>query len=295
MDWHDIPSLTALRAFEAAARHGSFSAAARELNVTHAAIAQHVRALETHFGLSLMQRDGRGMATTADGAALAATLSDAFAQISAASRDLLNRSKTRALRVAVTPSLAAHWLMPRIGSFWGNHPDIELELIPAMSLVDLRRDNIDVAIRYGRGGWPGTQTPPLMAAGHVVVAAPSLVADRTIICLADLKGQTWLLDGHRSEERLWVRANGIDLDAEKVTTLSTGQLTREAAKAGLGVTILPAPIAAPEIAAGRLVQLCEEEDSTLAYHIITRPDVILPARDIFVKWLRSEAKIQAAP
>ncbi|MEJ6510543.1 MAG: LysR family transcriptional regulator [Octadecabacter sp.] len=98
------------------------SAAARDLNVTHAAIGQHVRALEDHFGLSLMQRDGRGMLVTPDGQKLAITLSDAFGLISSASTDLLDQSKTRAIRDAVTPSLAANWLMPRIGSFWGKHP-----------------------------------------------------------------------------------------------------------------------------------------------------------------------------
>lgn len=288
MNWNDIPSLAALRAFEAAARHGSFSAAARDLNVTHAAIAQHVRSLEAHFSLSLMKREGRGMAVTDDGAILSASLSDAFAQIGTASRDLLDRTKTRALRVAVTPSFAANWLMPRIGDFWANHPEIEIELIPSMSLVDLRRDNIDIAIRYGRGGWAGVEARTLMPAGHVVVAAPSLIEGRTITCLADLRGETWLMDGARSEERLWLATNGIDLDAEKVTVLSTGQLAREAAKAGLGVTILPAPIAAPEIAAGRLVLLCREEDSALAYHVLTRAGIVFVARDTFVKWLTSQ-------
>jgi LysR family glycine cleavage system transcriptional activator len=108
MNWNDIPSLAALRAFEAAARHGSFSAAARDLNVTHAAIGQHVRALEDHFGLSLMQRDGRGMLVTPDGQKLAITLSDAFGLISSASTDLLDQSKTRAIRNAVPCGQLAH-------------------------------------------------------------------------------------------------------------------------------------------------------------------------------------------
>jgi len=289
MNWHDIPSLAALRAFEAAARHGSFSAAARDLNVTHAAIGQHVRALEDHFGQSLMQREGRGMAVTPDGMRLADKLSEAFGIIATASHDLLDQSKTRAIRVAVTPSLAANWLMPRIGSFWENHPDVEVELLPSMSLVDMRRDNIDIALRYGKGGWTGVSSTPLMTAGHVAVAAPSYLCGRHINCLGDLKGSHWLMDGSRSEERFWMAENGMDLEGERVTVFPTGQLSREAARAGLGVTVLPAPIAAPDIASGVFVKLCSEQSSAIAYHILTRPEVISAARDVFVRWLKSEA------
>ncbi|WP_375279538.1 LysR family transcriptional regulator [Pseudooctadecabacter sp.] len=290
MKWSDIPSLSALRAFEAAARHGSFSAAARDLNVTHAAIGQHVRTLEDHFGQSLMIREGRGMAPTEAGRGLADALTDAFSTIAAASADLLDQSKTRAIRVAVTPSLAANWLMPRIGDFWDKHPDVEVELLPSMQLVDLRRDGIDVAIRYGKGGWPGVQSIHLMPAGHVAVAAPSYIAGRTINCLADLKGSRWLLDGTRSEERFWMSENGIDLAEETVTQFATGQLSREAALAGLGITVLPAPIADLHVASGNLVTLCAEHDSAVGYHILTRPEVVSPMRDVFVKWLRSQAK-----
>ena len=287
MDWSDIPSLMALRAFEAAARHGSLSAAARDLNVTHAAIGQHLRTLETHFGVSLLERDGRGMTPTAEGQKLASALSDAFGTIASASRDLLDQSKTRAVRVATTPSLAANWLMPRLGRFWEAYPDVEIEIVPSTQLIDLRRDGIDVAIRYGKGGWPGVANKRLMFAGHVAVASPSYIGERKITCLADLKGARWLMDGMRSEERLWIAENGIDLSEEMVTQFPTSQLSREAALSGLGVTVLPAPIADQLAADGKVVILCREENSDIAYHILTRPDVISPARDTFVKWLRS--------
>lgn len=290
MDWHDIPSLTALRAFEAASRHGSFSAAARDLNVTHAAIGQHVRALEDHFGQSLMQRDGRGMSVTPHGRVLADALSEAFGMIASASQELLDQSKTRAIRVALTPSLAANWLMPRIGGFWDKHPDIEVELLPAGKLVDLRRDNVDVALRYGKGGWAGAQVTKLMPAGHVAVAAPNYLKGRKIDCLSDLKGARWLMGQSQTEERFWLAANGVDLEQENVTVFQTDQLTREAARAALGITVIPAPIAQPHVAAGTLVTLCEEENSMAAYHILIRPEVVSPQRDVFVKWLKAEAK-----
>lgn len=291
MDWHEIPSLTALRAFEAAARHGSFSAAARDLNVTHAAIAQHVRALEDHFSQSLMQRDGRGMSVTPHGRLLADALSEAFGIVASASQELLDQSKTRAIRVALTPSLATNWLMPRIGGFWDKHPEIEVELLPAGKLVDLRRDNVDVALRYGKGGWSGAKATKLMPAGHVAVATPEYLKGRHVDCLGDLKGSRWLMGRFQTEERFWLAANGIDLDHENVTIFQTDQLCREAARAGLGITVMPAPIANPHIAAGTFVRLCEEENSAAAYHVLTRPEVISPQRDVFVRWIKAEAKL----
>ncbi len=290
MNWHDIPSLSALRAFEAAARHGSFSAAARDLNVTHAAIGQHVRALEDHFGQSLMQREGRGMSVTDSGRKLANQLSEAFGLVETATQNLLDQSKTRAVRVTVTPSFAANWLMPRIGAFWDSHPDIDIEILPSHALIDMRRDNVDIAIRYGDGIWPGVKSRMLMPAGHTAVAAQSYVKNRKMDCLADMRGARWLMDGMRSEERSWLLENGIDLDEETVRVFATSQLAREAVRAGLGITVLPAPIAKPFIASGEFVLLCEEENSDLAYHLLTRPEVISPNRDIFVKWLTRESK-----
>ena len=290
MDWQNIPSLMALRAFEAAARHGGFSKAARDLNVTHAAIGQHVRSLEDHFGLNLMTREGRGMAVTENGQHLADQLSNAFSLIETASHNLLDQSKSRSVRVTVTPSLAANWLMPRIGAFWDAHPDIEVEILPSRALIDMRRDNVDVAIRYGGGSWSGVTANKLMPAGHVAVASPGYVANRKMDCLADLKGARWLMDGNRSEERAWLMENGIDLEEENVTVFATSQLAREAVRANLGVTVIPAPIAKPFIQSGEFVLLCEEENSHLAYHILTRPEVISAKRDVFVKWLKAEAK-----
>jgi LysR family glycine cleavage system transcriptional activator len=289
MNWHDIPSLSALRAFESAARHRSFSAAARDLNVTHAAIGQHVRALEDHFSQSLMQRQGRGMSVTAEGRKLADALSDAFGLIGVASNDLLDQSKTRPIRVALTPSLATNWLMPRIGAFWDMYPDIELELLPAGKLVDLRRDNVDVALRYGKGGWTGAKVTKLMAAGHVAVAAPNYLKDRRVDCLSDLKGARWLMGRSQTEERFWLAANNIDLELENVTVFQTDQLSREAARAGLGISVIPAPIAEPHIAEGTFVALCYEENSAAAYHVLTRPEIVSPQRDVFVRWLKAEA------
>jgi len=290
MDWRDVPSLTALRAFEASARLGSFSAAARDLNVTHAAVAQHVRALEAHFDTLLMERQGRSMVTTAEGHRLAMALAEAFGLIGSATDDLLDKAAQRPLRIAVTPSFAANWLMPRIGGFWAEHPDLDVEIIPGVGLVDLRADGIDVAIRYGRGGWTGVESMALIPAGHVAVAAPGHVPGDTVAELSQLRGMTWLMDGQTSEERLWVATHGIKPEEEKIKTFATAQLSREAARAGLGVAILPAPLVEDEVRAGRLRALFRETDSKVAYHVLTRPGVISAPRESFVRWLQRQAR-----
>ncbi|GGL54935.1 LysR family transcriptional regulator [Wenxinia marina] len=288
MDWREVPSLSALRAFEAAARTGSLSAAARELNVTHAAISQHVRTLEAHFGRALIGRDGQRMVPTAEGAELAGALGEGFGRIAAGVRDLLAIDRLRPLRVALTPSLAANWLLPRIGRFWAAHPDVHVELLPSPALVDLTRDDVDVAIRYGKGGWPGTDPKVLMPVGHAAVAAPGYVRTKPK-GLADLAGVTWLLDGQSSEERLWAQEQGLDMAGETVKTFNSLDLAREAAVAGLGVTILPMLYLETPLRQGALELLVREEVSPIAYHILTRPGPPNPGRDPFIRWLREMA------
>lgn len=288
MDWRHVPSLAALRAFEAAARLTSYSAAARELNVTHSAIAQHVRRLEDHFGLSLLTRDGQTMQPTTEGQRLSRSLSGAFGQIAEISEDLLQQVGTRPLRIATTPSFAENWLMPRIGAFWAKHPDVQVEIAPSNTLIDLRADGFDLAIRYGRGGWPGLTSEPLESAGHVVVAAPALMNGHGITCVADLKDQHWVLSGVSTEERVWVRENGLDLDQVRITTVDRGSLALQAVRAGHGVTIAPRAVAKRDLDSGTLVALCEETCSTLAYHILTRPDRVSPQLKTFINWLRKQ-------
>lgn len=288
MDWRDIPSLSALRGFEAAARLRSLSAAARALNVTHAAVAQHVRALEDRFGCTLLERDGRGMRPTREGAILARGLTEGFGIIAASVRDL-TRSEDRPLRIALTPSFAENWLMPVIGGFWSAHPEIRLELIPGYDLVDLRAEGIDLAIRYGRGGWPGTDPVPLVAAGHVAVSTPETVGDRKIGCLADLADRHWLLEKQRPEEKLWAEEQGLDLSRVRLTEFDTNTMLLQAVRGGAGVSIVPEAIVARDLAEGRLVGLCRAPGVGLAYHLIRRPGPSPRTLETFVRWLRRVA------
>ena len=288
MDWRKVPSLSALRALETAARLGSYSAAARELNVTHAAIAQHLRTLEDHFGRPLMQRQGQNMRPTPEGARLAAALSEGFGLIASAATDLLTLDEVRPLRIASTASFAENWLMPRIGGFWAAHPGIGLEIVPSSDLVDLRRDGFDLALRYGRGHWPGTEAQVLVPAAHTIVAAPGALP-KPVTDMRDLQDEHFLLVGIRQEENLWLTANGLSHEALRITYFDTGALVLQAVRAGHGVSVHPWPVIARDVEMGWLDVLFQEEDSELAYYIVTRPGHVSAQVRTFIKWLKAEA------
>ncbi|SFH07057.1 LysR family transcriptional regulator, glycine cleavage system transcriptional activator [Palleronia marisminoris] len=290
MDWRQVPSLLSLRAFEAAARSGSLSGAARELNVTHPAIAQHVRALETHFGCKLMERQGAGMTPTPEGRQLATALSDGFGRIATACRDLVERDAARPLRLALTPSFAASWLMPRIGDFWAKHPGIELEMVPSPDLVDLAAQGFDMAVRYGRGPWDGVKAERLSTAGHAVVAAPGRVSGAVTLLaeLADLADLPWMTEAANTEEKFWAASNGLPVDSMKIREFANVSMVLEAVRAGHGVGLLPRLIADADVRAGTLEILFEERETDLAYHILTRPERETPAVRAFRRWLKSQ-------
>ncbi|RVT83434.1 LysR family transcriptional regulator [Rhodobacteraceae bacterium CCMM004] len=285
-----LPSLAALRAFSAAASEGGFSAAARELNVTHAAVAQHVRTLEAHFGVPLMVRAGRGMALTPEGEILAAGLSDGFGTIAAACRDLAAQGRDRPLRISTTPAFAGTWLMPRLVRFWTDHPEVRLEVVPDHRLADLRRDGFDAAIRYGRGPWPGVESERLIAADHVVVAPTAWAAKLSGATLPDLVTHPWVLEVGRNEERLWAASRGLDLDRADVRELPSITLVLETVRSGYGLTIAPAPLVARERELGTILALHHDCGGDTAYHLLTRPGDTGPALKTFRRWLRREAR-----
>ncbi len=268
MDWRTLPSLSALRAFEAAARIGSYSGAARELNVTHAAIAQHIRSIEAHYGCTVMTRIGQSMQVTEAAAPLAKTLTEAFLMIGEAGAQLTKTEAKRPLRISTTQALAENWLIKRITSFWDAHPDIEVEIVPSPDVVDLRRDNFDLALRYGKGGWPGVDVHCIMSAGHVVVAA----SGTPVCCLAELQSAHWITGIRWPESKLWLEAQGLTLDTARVTQLGTDAIVKQLVMSGLGVSVMPAPVVREDIANGTLVSLFEEVDTAHAYHIVTHPD-----------------------
>lgn len=294
MDWRIIPSLASLRAFEATARNRSFSAAARELNVTHAAIAQHVRSLEAHFGEALVFRQGQSMALTDAGARLAMALEDGFSTIEAAVREMLDQRATRPLNISLTPSFAEAWLMPRLGDFWNHHPEIEVAMNPSMNMVDLRRDGFDMAIRFGDGNWPALRVEPLALSAFVVVGAPKLVQGRALDQIGDLTQYTWFMSHASAEQIIWGEAIGLDFDTLRTREMANNGLALAAVEAGYGLSIQSLALVERDIADGRLAVLYEGDPGTLGYYMVTREGVLPPSLTVFMKWLRKTAKAEAA-
>ncbi|MFY0662423.1 MAG: LysR family transcriptional regulator [Shimia sp.] len=290
MDWATLPSLAALRAFEAAARHQNLSAAARELNVTHAAIAQHVRSLEADLSTSLLFRSGRGVALTDEGRHLAQHLSEGFEVIAEGVSALQRSKEDRPLSVTVTPSFAANWLMPRIGGFWQKHPEISLSINPSVNLIDLRRDGFDMAIRFGNGQWSGVSCELLTSGEFWVVGSPKLLNTQSEISLKDAGSYPWLMDLHMLEWRQVVEDAGLDLNTVEMTSLETNELVLSATVAGLGVSVHPRSLVEREVAFGTLVQITSLPRTDLGYHLVTLPRPLNAKERAFRKWLMAEAK-----
>ncbi len=289
MDWRDIPSLPALRAFEVAARAGSFSAAARELNVTHAAIAQHVRALESYLATPLLNRAGKGMALTDAGARLAMDLTEGFGQVINGVRQIAQDSAESPLKITVTPSFADNWLMSRLCDFWEKHPEITVSITPDNAVTDLRRDGFDLAIRYGTGDWPGVEATFLVSADFVIVSAPSLLKGRKSKTFADLQDLPWLFEKVHQVHRKWAVENGLDLACCQLKELPNLNMVLAAVRAGAGMSVVSRALVQDDIEQGRLVAVGQERREGLGYYITTLGGVPSAKVRTFRRWLLSQA------
>lgn len=287
LDWKTFPSLTSLRAFEAASRLQSFSAAARTLNVTHAAVAQQVRSLEDHLGHALIYREGRGLTLTNDGTKLAQALAEGFRIIDQALADLRSTDKDAPLRVTMTPAFAAQWLMPRLGKFWAAHPEVPLSIHPDKRLVDLRREPIDVGIRFGNGNWPGLDAEFLTAAHYVIVAAPSLLNGRNNLSIDEMSAMPWVIEQDWPEALAWLKSFGLQPDEMNIAYIPTEELALSAARQGYGLHVEAAALVEQDVESGALVVLGSIQDDSLAYYIITRPGPKRPEIKTFTKWLKA--------
>ena len=289
VDWRAIPSLTALRAFAATADLRSFSQAARVLNVTHAAVAQQVRALEDQLGRPLVQREGRGVSLTADGEQLAEALGEGFGAIQRGLEALKVGETDRPVRVTLTASFAAQWLMPRLKDFWERHPDIGLSLHPDSKVVDLHRERMDLAIRYGNGDWPGVEAAYLTSARMVIAGAPSLIGDRTDLSMEDLAGMDWILSRTWPEQDAYLRQLGLDPEALSRTDINSEELAIAAARQGLGLVIESVALIESDVTDRRLRIVHESREKLPAYFIVTLPGPKRAAARAFLKWLKSQS------
>ncbi len=294
-----LPPLNALRAFEAAARHLSFTRAADELNVTQAAISHQVKALETHFGQPLFRRLPRRLLLTEAGQTLLPAVRDGFARIVEAAETVRRRDEARVLTVSLTPSFGGKWLAPRLARFWTAHPDIELHLQHSMQLVDFARDEVDLAVRWGRGGWPGVVQELLIAADLVPVCSPRLLdGPRPLATPDDLRRHTLLHQEDFQDWVEWLAAAGVDdIDARRGPVLNDFQVLLQTTVQGAGVALAPAPLVAEELADGRLVRpFAAAPETAFAYHLVYPPGALeRPEARAFRDWLVAEARRDGAP
>lgn len=289
INWRDLPPLSALRAFAAVAELGGFSQAARALNVTHAAVAQQVRALEALMDTPLVARDGRGMALTAEGQQLAQALADGFGTIASGVAALRAGGSDRPVRITLTASFASQWLMPRLKDFWDLHPDIALSLHPDARVSDLRRDGMDLGIRYGNGDWPGVIARFLAPARMAIAAAPDLLDGRENLSTAEMQEMEWILARDWPEQENYLRSLGLDPRTLSRTDFVNEELSLAAARQGLGLVVESLALMEDDLEEGRLILLHDSKDRLPAYFIVTSPGPQRAATRAFLKWLESAA------
>ena len=289
-----IPPLTALRAFEAAGRHLSFTKAADELHVTQAAISHQVKSLEEYLGLKLFRRLNRTLLLTDAGQLYLPPLTDAFEGITRATHRLRQHLGRARLTVSVLPSFAAGWLVPRLGRFRQRCPDVDLRIDPTNSLTDFRRDDVELGILYGRGNYLGLRTDRLMREEFFPVCSPRLLeGPAPLRDPADLTHHTLLHDDMTVDWRTWLLAAGVEgVDAERGITVTDSSMLLRAAIAGQGVALARSVLAADEIASGRLVRPFDVDvPAEYAYYLAypeksaDQPNVVA-----FREWILEEAR-----
>ncbi|MEP2473120.1 MAG: LysR family transcriptional regulator [Paracoccaceae bacterium] len=279
-----MPSLAALRAFDAVAFCKSYSEAARLLNVTEAAMRQHVRNLEKALGYSLVERKGRGLSLTENGERLSATTSQSFENLFDCIIAMTSENQQKPVKVALPPSFAENWLMPRLTSFWVDHPAIEVELAPSLRILDLRQEDVDFAIRYGDGNWSDGTSTYLASAEFVVVGRPDIIGENQGQNLSTLKALPWLFEVSRTEHRVWAEARGINFDASQNRHFPTNSLVISAARTGQGLSVQSRALVEGDLANGSLVEVKSEAVQQLGYYLVIDRDLRQPALAL-TNWL----------
>ncbi len=289
-----LPSLNALRAFEAAARHLSFTKAAGELNVTQAAISHQVKALEERLGVVLFRRLNRALLLTDAGQGFLPPLREAFDQMAAATERLRVDDSRGVLTLTTLPSIAARWLVPRLGRFHEAYPDIDLRIDASQHLTDFARENVDIALRYGGGEWDGMRADRLMTEDFFPVCSPRLLdLDPPLREPADILHHTLLHDNSPTDWTMWFLAAGIEGgDPTRGPAFTDSSRVLQAAAEGQGVALGRGVLAAADLEAGRLVRPFDLSlEAKYAYYLVC-PQATAESPKIasFRAWLLAETK-----
>jgi LysR family glycine cleavage system transcriptional activator len=294
-----LPSLNGLRAFEAAARHLSFTQAASELNVTQTAISHQIRRLEEELGIRLFIRKNRALALTPQARDYLPGVRAAFNDLRLATDRLLRKGDDNVLTVSTLASLAAKWLLPRLTAFQEAHSGIDVRITTSTALVDFRNGDVDAAIRYGRGNWPGLRAEWLMADEAFPVCSPALLAgERPLRTPEDLRDHVLLHTTNNYDDwRQWLTAAGLpsDISRQRGITFDLILLMVQAAIDGIGVAMGRTSYVQDDIAKGRLVvpfNIALPADA--GFYLVSPEGAAEPAKlKAFRQWLLTSTKNKA--
>jgi LysR family glycine cleavage system transcriptional activator len=289
-----FPPLKAVRYFESAARHLSFSKAAEELNVTHSAISHQIKALEEWIGQPLFERTGRALRLTEAGRQFLPPVRSAFRQLTEAAEDLRQANRGGPLTVSVLPSLASKWLVPRLFDFRSKHPEIEVRISATDRVEQIGQGGIDIAVRYGRGRWPGVEAELLLQDDLFPICSPALLqGDVQLKQPSDLQHFNLLNDSTWEAARFdfwhqWLAQAGVTgLELKGGFSFNYSNLLVQAAIDGLGIALGNTLLAGDDLKAGRLVKPFDITISLdTAYYIVYVRDALKRAKiRAFRDWL----------
>jgi LysR family glycine cleavage system transcriptional activator len=293
-----LPPLNALRAFEAAARHLNFSRAADELSVTPGAVSQQIQNLEDYVGAALFKRTPKGLLLTDAAQTALPALREAFDRLAEAASLLTAAVDGRRLTLTAAPSFAAKWLVPRLGKFEDAHPQVDVWLSAGIDIVDLTAGEVDLAIRYGGGRYPGLEVRRLMSETVIPVASPELIAANPISQPSDLAGHVLLHDGSPEPDdscpdwTMWLAARGVKgVEGTRGPRFNQSSLVIEAAANGRGVALAKRTLAQADLDAGRLVAPLQDQTAVdFAYYLVhPKAKGRLPQVKAFIGWIEAEA------
>jgi LysR family glycine cleavage system transcriptional activator len=288
-----VPSLSALAAFEAAARHGSFTRAAEELNLTQGAVSRQVGHLEKTLGIALFERVRKRVALTATGAVYATEIRDGLSRLAAATVSAMAfRGGAGVLHLAILPTFGTRWLIPRLPRFTEAHPGITINFATKLVPFDFSREPIDAAIHFGDPVWPGAKLHRLMGEEVVPVAAPALVARIGLAEPADMLRAPLLQQSTRPRAWAnWLEQQGLPPQRALMgPRFEQFAMVSQAAVAGLGIAIVPRFLVEEELRSGALVIPVDRPVTGSGGYYLVYPEAkeTLPAVAAFRDWLLGE-------
>ncbi|WP_299878951.1 transcriptional regulator GcvA [uncultured Cocleimonas sp.] len=298
-----LPPLNSIRAFEATARHLSFSKAAEELNVTPGAVSQQVKVLEDYLNLKLFKRKNRMILLTDEAQVCLPLLTEGLDKLAQSIDMIREQSNDKPLTITASPTFTSRWLMPRLTNFQQKFPDIDVRIDASNDLADLVNDDIDVGIRFGTGEYPGLEADYLFSQNVIPVCNPELLkGQKKLETPEDLKNHTLLhahgdyffIDKTHVDWEMWFATVGIkEIDARRGLHFSQHNLLVEAAIRSQGIALVGDVVVNEELKTGQLVKLFEDTDIPLKfsyYLIYSHAKSNLTRIKVFRQWLLDEVK-----